>query len=128
MAKSVYEQILDKYGLTEADLDAPGHQGERETLIAWANQLQKSDITTSQIRENVESMRYQVQIELVNEPEYERVFFGLIKVPNRRHIFLKARMQNYLVLEAFLAKPGKTKKAIQRAIDSLSSNKNTKEI
>lgn len=121
MAKSVYEQILEKYGLTEKDLDSPGHQGERETLIAWANQLQKSDLTTSQIREYVESLRYEVQIELVNEPEYERIFFGLFKVLNRRHIFLKARMQNYLVLEAFLAKPGKTSKAVERAINNLAN-------
>lgn len=117
--KSTYEQILDKYGLTEADLDSPGHAGERETLVAWANQLSKGDLSMSQVRENVETMRYEVELELINEPEFNTVFFGLIKVPNRKCILLKARLHNYLVLEAFLAGPGKQRKAVERAINNM---------
>lgn len=117
---SSYEQILQKYGLTEADLDSPGHMGERETLHSLADKMQKREMTISEIKDHVFSMKYRVELDLVNEPEFiASKILPFIKVRNDKNIYLKARLNNYLLLEAFLEGPGKAKMAVERAISNI---------
>jgi hypothetical protein len=106
------DDVLQKVGLKYDDLKV----AEKETLERWLGAINQKTITVNGIKEYLEEMRDKVEIDLVVEPEFRRVFFGLIKVPNRKCILLKARLENYLLLLSFMATPEKAKAAMERAL------------
>lgn len=64
-----------------------------------------------------------VERELVDVPEYEAYFFGVFRRENRQHLFLKARLKNYLFLEAFLLAPDRAKRILDDAMDRVEQSK-----
>ena len=103
----VIDQVLEKYNLKYSDLNAV----ERETLGGWLDSLQKGTVSVEKIRDYIKAMRDSVELDL------SKVSHGC-----KQDIFLKARVRNYLLLEAFLISPEKAKQAIERSIASLSKN------
>jgi len=110
MAESIIDEILKKRGVKYDDLSL----GERENLFRMVEVLNKSALTMDRWREFIKHMKEEVEKELVNEPEFNRIF--IFKVDNRRQIYLKARLKNYLLLEAFLDTPQKAKEAVLQNI------------
>lgn len=106
------DEILSKVGIEEKDLKV----AERDTLDRWVQALKQKATTVQSIKEYLEEARDIVEKELIHEPEFKRVFFGLIKVPNRNQILLKARLENYLLLLAFMISPEKAQAAMERAL------------
>lgn len=95
------DQILERLGLKYEDLTS----SEKETLNGWLDNLEKSKVTIDTIKAHVSAMREAVERELTKTDHN-----------SKQDIFLKARLRNYLLLEAFLTNPEKAKEAIDRAL------------
>lgn len=107
------DEILSKFNLKFEDLT----QVERDTFSGWMQSLSQRSISVEKIRDYIQSMREAVSQELIDEPEFNYIF--IFKVPNRKQILLKARLKNYLLLEAMLSTPEKAKKAIEQQLAAI---------
>lgn len=110
---SIVDDILSKRGLTQENLS----KAERESLNSWLEVLSKNEMTVDKIRNHIEAMKYAVEQELVSEPEFNYIL--VFKVQNRKQIFLKARLKNYMLLEAFLASPERARQALKDQLKRL---------
>ena len=98
------DEILEKYNLKYEDLNV----GERETLHSWIEALGQKKLTLESVKEYVISMKSSVEQELTK-----------VGHESKQDIFLKARLRNYMLLEAFLVTPEKAKKALEEAMTGL---------
>lgn len=90
---------------------------EKETYYNMLKEVQKADLTIDKLKMHIVAMREAVTAELIKEPEFNYIF--IFKVPNRKQILLKARLQNYILLESFLLSPQRAKEALENMIDNL---------
>jgi hypothetical protein len=95
------DEILDKAGLKYEQLTVV----EKETLNTWMDALQKGQISVEKVKEYITSMKEAVEQELTK--------FDLD--PNQ-DLFLKARLRNYMLLDAYLSTPEKAKQQIENSI------------
>lgn len=95
------DELLQKIGLKYEDLNSI----EKETLGSWMQALNKSELSIPKIKDFIGAMRDSVEQELTR-----------IDHNSKQDIFLKARLRNYMLLEAFLTSPEKAKEQIERAI------------
>ena len=102
------DSILKKFGLKFEDL----RPGERETLYSWTESLQQNQLTVDGVKAYISAMKDTVEQELTK-----------VNHNSKEDLFLKARLRNYLLLEAFLTSPEKAKKALERAVAGIVSNK-----
>lgn len=102
------DQILQKLNLKYEDLNA----AERETLGNWMESLSKTALTVEGIKTYIASMRDSVEQELTKAG-----------TDSKNDLFLKARLRNYMLLEAFLSTPERAQKALERAMAGLVSKK-----
>ena len=70
--------------------------------------FKQKKVTVSTIKENIATMRESVENELTTTTHN-----------SKQDLFLKARLRNYLLLEAFLQSPEKAEKALERAISGM---------
>lgn len=103
---SLVDEMLQKVGMKYEDLNAV----ERETAFAWEESLNKTEVTVIKVREYIQAMRDAVETEL-----------SVSSLGSKQDIFLKARLRNYMLLEALLTSPEKARKAIERSISSMSA-------
>jgi len=100
----MFDEILSGLGLKYEDLQ----KAERETLSQWTKDLEKGILTLEKVKDYIHSMRDVVEEELTKTSH------------NSKHdLFLKARLKNYLLLEAFLTSPDRAKKAFEESIKRL---------
>jgi len=104
------DKLLEKYDLKYEDLN----ELERDTLNNWLEAIEKNVVTVQSIKEHIDSMKRSVETELAQEPEYKKILF--FKVRNDKNVLLKARIRNYLILEAFLTSPEKAKQQLESAL------------
>ena len=97
------DNLLEKLGLKYEDLNSV----EKETLNSWMDALSKSQITLETVRTYISSMKDSVEQELTQ-----------IGHEKKQDIFLKARLRNYILLEAFLSTPERAKKAIEAQLQN----------
>jgi len=102
------EEILKKYNLKYEDLKPV----EKETLNTWLDALKQGQLTIDKVRDYIRTMRDSVEHELTKS-----------SVGNKDDLFLKARLRNLMLLEAFLSTPEKAKQAINRALAGIANNK-----
>lgn len=100
----MYDKILERLNLKFEDLT----REERTTLQGWVDVLQKRAISIEDVRNYVASMRESVENELTKSD-----------LGSKNDLFLKARLRNYLLLEAYLSTPEKAKQALDRMIEGL---------
>jgi len=100
----VLDEILEKSGLKYEQLTAL----EKETLNTWMDALQKGQVSIEKVREYIGSMKEAVEQELTK--------FDLD--PNQ-DLFLKARLRNYMLLDAYLSTPERAKEQIENAISQM---------
>ena len=98
------DKLLEKAGLTYEELT----KVERDTLNQWMDSLQKSKVSLSNVKAHIVSMRDAVEMELTKTD-----------LNTKQDLFLKARLKNYMLLEAFLTSPEKAKEALERAISGM---------
>lgn len=104
---------LEKKGFKIEELNSE----EKQTYFSMLEVVQKAQMTPEKLKDFIVSMREAVVKELVKEPEFNRIF--IFKVENRKQIYLKARLQNYMLLEAFLISPEKAEQQLRGMIDSM---------
>lgn len=112
----MFNEILERVNLKYEDLN----KAEKETLQRWGGELKQKTVTLSTVKDNINAMRSGVERELIDEPEFNYIF--IFKVPNRKQILLKARLKNYMMLEALLDSPKKAQEALDQAISTIVSN------
>ena len=98
------DKLLEKSGLKYEDLNAV----EKETLNTWMEALQKGQLSVEKIKDYITSMKEAVEQELC---KYD--------INDKQDIFLKARLRNYMLLDAFLSTPEKAKEQIENALSSM---------
>jgi len=102
------DELLKDKGLKYEDLNPV----ERETLHTWMEALQKSQITPERVKEYIGTMRDAVENELTK-----------IGHESKQDIYLKARLRNYMLLDAFLTSPEKAKQQLERVLASIAGPK-----
>lgn len=102
------DQLLEKVGLKYEDLNA----SEKETLNVWMETLQKGQLSIEKIREYITSMREAVEQELAKSD-----------LGSKQDLFLKARLRNYMLLDAFLSTPERAKQQMENAISGMIGRK-----
>lgn len=95
------DELLKRYNLKYEELTPE----ERETFHSWLNAINQSAISIEKIREYVASMKASVENELTK-----------VGHNNKQDLLLKARLRNYLLLEAFLSTPDKAKAQLEQAL------------
>lgn len=113
---SLIEDLLEKHGLTYGDLDQGRYDGEKEYLDKMQADLKKNTISIDSTRKYLSSMREAVERKLINEPEFKH--WLIFTIPNRKQILLKARLENYILLELYLSTPDR----ITAQIDDMIGN------
>lgn len=98
------DQILERLGLKYEDLKP----AERDTLATWMESLNKNQLTLEGVKGYIASMRDSVEQELTKTGH-----------DTKQDLLLKARLRNYMLLEAFLSTPEKAKQALERAMAGL---------
>lgn len=111
------DEMLEKKGLKYEDLTPE----EKETYNALAEQVNKAQLTLQSLREAITRMRESVESALIDEPEY--IFVWIIRKPNPKNIYLKARLKNYLLMESLLIAPERAKAMLERMIGTMVSTK-----
>lgn len=111
------DDILEKRGLSYDKLTAE----EKETYHQMSEALSRGDLTLSKVKEAVADMMASVIKDLVDEPEYVQVF--IFKVRNLKNLYLKARLKNYMLMDALLTSPEKAQKAIEQQLGAMVGNK-----
>ena len=102
------DSILERTGLKYDDLKP----AEIETLNGWLKRLESKEFTVSNVKEYIVAMRRSVDEE-VSKTTHN----------SKQDIFLKARLRNYILLEAFLDSPGKARKEVERRLAGLVSSR-----
>lgn len=100
----MFDKILERLNLKFEDLT----REERTTLQSWMDVLQKKRISLEDVRVNITAMKEAVENELTKTD-----------LNSNQDLFLKARLRNYLLLEAFLSSPERAKEALERMIEGL---------
>lgn len=90
---------------------------EKQTYFSMLKAVQDATLTPEKLRDYIHDMREAVTRDLIAEPEFTRFLF--FKFENRKQILLKARLQNYVLLEAYLSSPNKAKKAFEDMIGAI---------
>jgi hypothetical protein len=95
------DEILEKANLKYEDLNAV----EKETLHSWMQNLNKAELTIDSVRTYIAKMKAGVEADLTKTD-----------LNSKQDMFLKARLRNYILMEAFLESPKKAKEALESAI------------
>lgn len=98
------DQILEQAGLKYEDLN----QEEKKTLQGWLKVLSQNELTIDLVRNYIVKMKASVETDITTTSNN-----------NKQDIFLKARLKNYLLLEAFLNSPIEAKKALEASITGI---------
>jgi len=104
-------ELLERLGVKYEDLD----KAERDTLHKMLDGASKAKVTVDTIRVHIKSMRDAVENEIYND-SMKRPSFWAFLFRFRRECVLKARLRNYMLLEAYLDTPERAKKAIEDAL------------
>ncbi len=100
----MFDKLLEKVGRKYDDLTPD----EKVTLSSWVEAINKGKVTPVKVREHISTMKSAVEEELAK--------------PNnnsKKDIFLKARLKNYLLLEAFISSPEKAQNRLDEMIAGL---------
>jgi len=103
----IVDDILEKTGLKYEEL----RPDEKETLNVWMQALDKGQLTVDKIKNYIFTMREVVEGELTKTD-----------LNKKQDAFLKARLRNYMLLEAFLTSPEKAREQMERAIAGMASS------
>ena len=105
------DELLTKFGLKYEELTPL----EKETLHSMVNAAQQNILSVEKIKDNIQACKYSVEQELSNTPS--NLFTWLFGW--KRDFGLKARLRNYMLLEAVLTSPERAKKALEQTLSQV---------
>ena len=109
------DELLKKKGLKWENLTSD----EREYATSLVSAIQSNALTLEKVREAILGMKSSIEQELVKTDEF--VYFLWFKRVNRQHIYLKARLQNYLMIEMLLSTPDRLKAQLEAGLNNVVS-------
>lgn len=87
---------------------------EKEEYDRWLQAMASSEITPIDVKNYIAQMKNAVVMQLADEPEYiHSNIFPFLKRSNPVNMYLKARLKNYILLEAFLGRPDQARAALE---------------
>lgn len=87
---------------------------EKDEYDRWLNAMASAEISPVDVKNYVGQMKNAVVLQLADEPEYiYSKIFPFWKRPNPANVQLKARLKNYILLEAFLGRPEQARAALE---------------
>jgi hypothetical protein len=104
---SLFDEVKNLLGNSYEDLN----KEEKDTLLKWINQIENNQLTTEQIKAFISDLKNAIIKDLVEIPEYDKFLF--FSIPNRKHLFLKARLKNIILLEDMLFATDRVKRALE---------------
>jgi hypothetical protein len=107
---NLLDKALEDLGIKYEDLSSD----EKVTFNQSNFQLQ--NLTIDDVKRYVIEMKNSIGLQLANA-------VGTEKVEERRELILKARLQNYILLEAFLTSPEKAERALKNALSNIKLQK-----
>lgn len=96
--ENILDKILEEQGLNYEDLN----QSEKDTYNKANFSIKK--LTVGDIKAYVGEMKDSLALQLANSSSEEDL----------KNIFLKARLKNYILMEAFLLRPEKAEEALKK--------------
>lgn len=115
MAESTIDKILQKIN---PDLKYEHlNYLEREEVNRMLTAVNINPLSIEDLKKYMRSLITAVENELIDTDEF--VYVLIFKRVNRKHILLKARLKNYLLIEAFLYSRERASQAMERYIDNL---------
>lgn len=105
--------ILERLGLSYEDLN----EAEKQTLTTWVDSAAKKEMVVADVREHIRNMIYAVEAELADTEEFTWVFVW--RVVNPKSVMLRARLKNYIMLEAFMATPERARSWMEQHLQQL---------
>ncbi len=110
------DELLEARGLKFEDLHK--YPGATEQYLEWLELLETQPMSVDDVKRHIKQEKAKVELELVDTDEFI-YYFGIFKVVNRKHVGLKARLKNYLLLELLLESPDTKRRSIEAYIDKL---------
>lgn len=110
------DKLMQKLGLKFEDLKPH----EQEEYLSMLNTLAQKPLSVEDIKQHIQSMRRAVENELVDTEEF--TFVLCFRVVNRKHVGLKARLKNYILLESFFESKERAKKVLEEQLKTRMSN------
>lgn len=107
------DELLEKKGLKWGELEPD----EKKYVTDIVSAIQTNALTLEKVREAIQGMKVAVEQELIKTDEF--CYFLWFKRVNRQHIFLKARLQNYLLLEMLLSTPDRLKAQLDASLNNI---------
>ena len=101
---SLIDDLLKKYNLKYEELTPD----ERITFHTMLDAIEGKSLSIEKIKDFIISMKYAVEQEIVK-----------VGNNNKQDTFLKARLKNYMLLEAFLTSPEKARKALEQSLQNI---------
>ena len=98
---SLIDDLLKKHNLKYEELTPD----ERTTFNTMLDAIEGKSLSIEKIKDFIISMKYAVEQEIVKTTN-----------DTKQDFFLKARLKNYMLLEAFLTSPEKAKKALEQSL------------
>lgn len=102
------DTILEKLNLRYEDLNI----AEKETLNTWIQQLSTNKLILEDVKKHISFMRGSVERELTTTD-----------LNTKQDLFLKARLRNYMLLEALMNSPDEAKQSLEKALSGLIAKK-----
>lgn len=100
--ENLLDKVLEEQGLNYEDLSL----AERETYNKANFSTQK--LTLSDLKEHIRYMKDSIASQLADTPETDK----------RTNLYLKARLKNYILLEAFIVRPEKAAESYRKALEN----------
>jgi len=113
----ILEEALKRLGVDSySDLN----DLEKQEYERWLSAMSSSEITPENIKHYIAQMKNAVLMQLADEPEMiHSKILPFLKYPNPVNVTLKARLKNYILLEAFLGRPEQAKAALQQHLQQV---------
>jgi len=108
----MFDDILKTLNLKYEELN----DAERQTYHTWLESMASKQISPKDILDYLNGMVRSIQLELIATDEF--VYTWIFKRVNRKHIMLKARLNNYLLLISFLETPAKASEQLKRIVEA----------
>ena len=106
---NLYDKYLDELGIKYEDLNPV----EKETFNQKAFDIKNFSITD--VKQHVIDMKNAVALQLSDIHDTEEDL--------EKDLILKARLKNYILLEAFLTSPDRAEKALKEALQNIKPQK-----
>ena len=112
---SLVNDLLKKHNATLEDLT-------RDEMDAFFNLLKATEsrqLDIPKITLYLRDLITALEKEFIVTDEWEYFFFGLFRRESRKHLHMKARLENYLILENLVTSPERAKRAMEEVLERI---------